>query len=127
MNRQADADELNIEMERLLAGGKVDMRGKWHSLAVIAAELRDLPNPEFKARLKAELLEDDPVNTARDASFDQVTSAAAFAEILPIFGAENFPIFPADHRSFMVSFVSHTLLIVLIASGIVVGHGPMLK
>jgi TonB family protein len=127
MNRQADADELNIELERLLAGGDVDIQGKWHSFAAIAAELRDIPNPEFKSRLKAELLEEDTVNTGGQVSVEQVTGAVAFAEILPIFGGKSFPIFPADHRSFMVSFISHTLLIVLIASGIVVGGGPMLK
>jgi TonB family protein len=127
MNRQADADELNVEMEALLAGDKVEIQKKWHSLAAIATELRELPTPEFKSRLKAELLEEDSISAARGASLEQDTSAAAFAEMLPIFGANNFRIFPADHRSFMVSFLSHTLLIVLIASGILVGRGPMLK
>ena len=127
MNRQADADELNVEIESLLASGEIDIQGKWHSLALIAADLLELPNPEFKSRLKAELLEECPLSTAQEASFEQVTSATAFAEILPIFGANDFRIFPADHRSFVVSFISHTLLIVLIASGIWVGRRPMLK
>jgi periplasmic protein TonB len=127
MNRQADADELNVELESLLAGGKVETQGKWRPLAAIAAELRDLPSPEFKNRLKAELLEQYPVSAAREAAFEQVTGAAAFAEILPSLGGKNFRIFPADHRSFLVSFVSHTALIVLIASGIWVGRGPIIK
>ena len=127
MNRQADAEELNVEMESLLAGAKAEIAGKWHALGVIAADLRELPNPEFKSRLRAELLEEDPAEAAREASFEQLTSAAAFAEILPIFGGKDFRVFPADHRSFVVSFISHTALIVLIASGILIGHGPSLK
>ncbi len=127
MNRQADADELNVEMESLLAGAKVEIAGKWHALRTIATDLREVPNPEFKRRLKAELLEGYSVSAAREPSFEQVTSAAAFAEILPIFGAKDFRIFPVDHRSFMVSFISHTVLIVLIASGIWVGSRPILK
>ena len=127
MNRQADADELNVEMESLLAGSPREIQGKWHSLVAIAAELGELPNPEFKSRLKAELLEEYPVCAAREVSFEEVTSAAAFAGIVPIFGAKDFRMFPADHRSFIVSFTSHTLLIVLIASGIWVGRRPILK
>lgn len=127
MNRQSDADELNLEVESLLAGDLREIQGKWHSLVAIAAELRELPNPEFKLQLKTELLEDYPVSTARQPSFEEVTSAAAFAEIVPIFSGKDFRIFPADHRSFLVSFISHTLLVVLIASGIWAGSGPMLK
>jgi protein TonB len=127
MNRQADADELNIEMESLLAGGKLEIQAKWHALAAIAAELRELPHPEFKSQLRAELLEECPIGAGREAAFEQVTGAAAFAGILPSLGGNNFRIFPADHRSFVVSFLSHTALIVLIASGIWVGRGTVLK
>jgi TonB family protein len=127
MNRQSDADELNVELESLLASGKLETPGKWRSLSVIAADLRELPHPEFKSRLKADLMEEYSVTAAPKPCFEQITSAAAFAEILPIFGAKDFRIFPADHRSFVVSFLSHTALIVLIASGIWVGRGPMLK
>jgi protein TonB len=127
MNRQADADELNVEIESLLGCGKIETQGKWRPLAAIAAELRHLPNPDFKSRLKAELLEAYPQGVAREASFEQVTGAAAFAEILPSIGGNNFRIFPADHRSFLVSFVSHTALIVLIASGIWAGRGHIIK
>ena len=67
------------------------------------------------------------MGAGRETAFEQVTGAAAFAEILPSLGGNNFRIFPADHRSFLVSFVSHTALIVLIASGIWVGRGPIIK
>jgi protein TonB len=127
MNRQADADELNLEMETLLTSGTVDSRGKWRTLAAIAAELREVPNPEFKSRLKSELLEERSVSAAPEMAFEQVTGAAAFAEIVPIFGAKDFRIFPADHRSFVVSFISHTALIMLIVSGIWVGSRPIIK
>ena len=127
MNRQTDADELNVELESLLAGNIVKTQRNWRALTAIATELREVPNPEFKRQLKAELLEEYPVRASQEAAFEQVTSAAAFAEMLPIFGAKELRIFPADHRSFMVSFVSHTALIVLIASGIWVGGRPMIK
>jgi protein TonB len=127
MNRQADADELNVEIESLLASGKIEIQGKWRHLAAIAAEVRELPNPEFKSRLKAELLEEYPVSAAREDFFEQVIGTAAFAGILPNLGGNNFRIFPADHRSFLVSFLSHTALIALIASGIWVSRGTVLK
>ena len=126
MNRQADADELNVELESLLASGIVEIQGKWRALTAIAAELRELPNPEFKSQLKAELLEEYSVSS-REIAFEQVTGVAAFAEILPFSAAKDFRMFPADHRSFVVSFISHTALIMLIASGIWVGGRPMIK
>lgn len=127
MNRQTDADELNIQLESLLAGRKVVAYPEWDSLLAVAAELRELPTPEFKTQLKADLLDETTASTPRSVAFEQVTAAAAFAEMLPRLGGNNFRIFPADHRSFIVSFISHTLLIVLIASGILVGRGPVLK
>ncbi len=127
MNRQADADELNLQIESLFAERKADTGTKWQALVTMAAELRDLPHPEFKDRLKADLLEESVVTASSRSTFEQVSGAVAFAEILPNLGGNNFRIFPADHRSFVVSFLSHTALIVLIASGIWVGRGTVLK
>jgi periplasmic protein TonB len=127
MNRQADADELNLELESWLGGKQVEAVPKWQSLLAMAAEVRALPHPEFKNQLKADLLENAHPHEPGHVSFEQLTGAAAFAEIVPIFGAKDFRLFPADHRSFMISFISHTALIVLIASGIWVGGGTVLK
>jgi len=127
MNRRADAEELNLELESWLAGKKVEAGSKWQSLLAIAAEVRELPHPELKNQLKADFPENAEMHEPGHVAFEQVTGAAAFAEILPIFGGRDFRIFPADHRSFVVSFISHTALIVLIASGIWVGRGTVLK
>jgi periplasmic protein TonB len=127
MNRHADPEELNFELESWFAGKKVEPGSKWQSLLAIAAEVRALPHPEFKNQLSADLLENVDTHEPGHVAFEQVTGAAAFAEIVPIFGGRDFRIFPADHRSFVVSFISHTALIVLIASGIWVGRGTVLK
>lgn len=127
MNRQADADELSVELEFWLAGGKVEAGAKWQSLLAIAAELRQLPHPEFKDRLKADLLEETAISETSGGLFAQLTGTAAFAEVLPNLGGKDSRMFPADHRSFVVSFLSHSALIVLIASGIWVGRGTVLK
>ena len=127
MNRQPDADELNFHLDSYLASKKIESGAKLHPLLTIATELRQLPHPEFKDRLKADLLEETSTITQNRGIFEQVTGAAAFAEILPNLGANDFRIFPADHRSFIVSFLSHTALIVIIASGIWAGRGTVLK
>jgi TonB family protein len=40
---------------------------------------------------------------------------------------KGFSLFPADHRSFLVSFVSHATLVLLIVSGIWVGQRPIIR
>jgi TonB family protein len=127
MNRQTDADELNVELESWLAGQGINAGMQWQPLLAIAAELRELPHPEFENELKADLLENADTYEPSQMAFQQVTGAAAFAEILPTFSGRDFHIFPADHRSFVVSFISHTALIMLIASGIWAGHDTVLK
>ncbi|HKW15983.1 MAG TPA: energy transducer TonB [Terriglobales bacterium] len=120
MNRQAEAEELNREIETLLAG-EGDGARDWQSLI---ADLRYLPNPDFKAQLKSELVEIGEIPQSVDGNFEHITETAAFAEILPSLGGSNYRFLPADQRSFLVSFVSHTALIVLIASGILIGTKP---
>lgn len=120
MNRHSEAEELNREIDALLAGEN-DSASGWQSLII---DLRKLPSPEFRVQLKSELLEVGKIPRLLDAPLEQITGAAAFAEILPTLGGSNYRFLPADQRSFLVSFVSHTALIVLIASGLFVGTKP---
>ena len=49
------------------------------------------------------------------------------AAIMPTLTGKRFSVFPADHRSFLVSFASHAALVLLIASGIWVGQRPIIR
>ena len=126
MSRRTRREELDSQIECLLRGATSELRPEWRSLAMIVADLEKLPSAEFRERLKSELVEtiaaDEPSST-----FKQVTSATTFAEILPGLAETDHRMFPADQRSFVFSFLSHTALIVLIASGIWVGRVPLMK
>ncbi len=129
MKQETFADELNRRIELLLAGVRVERESEWNSLLAIAAEVTTLPNTEFKGRLKADLLEETEVAQAhyQHAHFQQAQGTAVLAALSPTLGGKQSGIFPADHRSFLVSFASHAALVLLIASGILVGAGPVLK
>jgi TonB family protein len=125
MNRQAMADELDRQVELLL-------RGRGNSspaseLVKLGAELRMLPNPEFRNRLKDELLEPAREFTSPNVASLEQGSAAYLAGIAPLFTGKRPGLFPADHRSFLVSFASHAALIALIASGIFIVRTPSVK
>jgi TonB family protein len=121
-----NAEELDQQMDAVLAGD-THVRPEDGPLPAIARELRNLPDPEFKAKLKSDLLEEISAHEPAGASFEQVTGATAFAEILPNLSGKDFRLFPPDHRSFAVSFLSHTALIVLIASGILMTRSPLIQ
>lgn len=145
MNRQDMADELDGQVEMLLrsedcAGAASD------PLLKLAAELCVLPNPEFRSRLKDGLVEGwiancpgagsrntHPLKSAKGGATsgvvvqrEGVERAQALAGIALLTGKRS-GLFPADHRSFVVSFASHAALIALIASGIFVVRNPALK
>jgi len=95
------------------------------SLLAIATELRLLPTPEFKNRLKADLNEEaeERALPTSAADIESVRNSARLRlEIMPSLDQREFSMLPADPRSFLFSFVSHVVLVVLIASGIWAGH-----
>jgi TonB family protein len=119
MNRQAMVDELDQQVEMLLRGKHI-VDAKSEPLLALASELRMLPTPEFKSRLKDELVELCPATALPElVNFDQIQTSV-LAGITPLFGGKRAVLLPADHRSFLVSFASHAALIALIASGIFV-------
>ncbi len=95
------------------------------SLLAIAAELRLLPTLEFKNQLKADLEEEAEARRLQKsvAGIESVRNSETLRpEIMPSLDQREFSMLPADLRSFLFSFVSHVVLVVLIASGIWAGH-----
>src|SRR5712692_732269 len=129
MNQQSLADDLDQQIEALMTGKSIARRPELDSLLLIAAELRAVPDPKFKIRLKFDLMQEaeaaEPIS--QTAGFQQAQGAMALTEILPTLSGKQFGIFPADHRSFLVSFASHAALVLLIASGIWVGARPVVE
>lgn len=121
------AEELDQQIENLISTGSRDHDGD--SLLAIAADLRSIPNPDFRRRLMTELVgEAVSLETAHiPQSAMQQETAAALSSIMPTLTGNGFAILPADHRSFLVSFASHAALVLLIASGIFVGQRVVLK
>ena len=133
MKRQELADELDQQVESLLRQPDFTPDSRWHPLLSIAGDLRYLPTPAFPNHLLTDLMAKAESTRAVFAQeidqepghcFDQLVGGSAFGEALPLFSGKNFRLFPIDHRSFALSFLSHTVLILLIASGIVIGTTP---
>jgi len=138
MNRQELAEELDRHVDELLhrSGGVSGLNGNGsgplHSLLAVAAELRALPAPEFKYQLRSDLLENasTPLTSGKASEvlrFENPAPPLSGSEVMPSLISRGFGIYPADHRSFLVSFGSHTALVLLIASGIWVGQKTIIK
>jgi TonB family protein len=128
MNSNVAAEELDQQIERLVSGESVEPRRDVSSLLAVARELRLLPDPDFERRLQVELLDETaPLESWLGRSVVNQPRAAAFSAIMPTLTEKGLRVFPADHRSFLVSFASHAALVLLIASGIWVGQRPILR
>jgi TonB family protein len=128
MNPHVSAEELDQQIEEMILGTSVELSDEASPLLATASELRLLPDPDFRRRLNAELMSEAmPAETSFTPSRDNRPSAGAAASIMPTLTGKGFRIFPADHRSFMVSFASHAALVLLIASGIWVGQRPIIR
>src|SRR5437879_3130877 len=144
MNRQAMADELDLQVEMLLRG-RDSLSRRSDPLLNLGAELCMLPSPEFRSQLKGELVEGWIANRPDASSRNThslkggkgvpasvliaqrgVEGAQPLAGIALLTGKRS-GLFPADHRSFLVSFASHAALIALIASGIFVVRNTTVK
>jgi len=144
MNREVMADELDRQLEELLRGRRAADSGSGPLLAV-AAELQMLPDPEFVESLKEVLIEEGPGDVgdslpapsrqrlphpssfAKDGDSPPLDSQPFPLSGLMLFSGRHSALFPADQRSFLVSFISHAALIALIASGIFVSHDVIVK
>ena len=127
MNSHVAAEELDRQIEKMVAG-EIAVAAEGSPLLAIASESQLLPDPDFRRCLLADLI-DQP--TALEGSFvppqPNQPRAAALAAIMPTLTGKRFSVFPADHRSFLVSFASHAALVLLIASGIWVWQRPIIR
>jgi len=126
MSRDDLAEALDREIEPSAAKHAA---GEFEPLLQIAAALRQLPTYEFKQQLKADL-------AARAEALDNGACAdlmpasefgSASPELMRTLEQREFSMLPADPRSFVFSFLSHAAVVVLIASGIWVGHRTIIK
>jgi TonB family protein len=128
MNPHVPAEELDQQVEKMILGTSVHSGDESSPLLATASELRLLPDLDFRRRLGADLInEATPVETSLIPSRDNQPGTAALSSIMPTLTGKGFRIFPADHRSFLVSFASHAALVLLIASGIWVGQRPIIR
>lgn len=127
MDTKTRADELDERVQLLRAGAMLDLEPEWCALHALVDDLCELPSAVFRQRLKAELIEEGGIDEPLAPKFEQVAGVGALAEVLPSLTGNSSRIFPADQRSFLFSFLSHTALIVLIASGIWVSSRPVEK
>jgi TonB family protein len=128
VNPHVAAEELDQQIERLGWGESVEPRSDASSLLAVASELRLLPDPDFRRRLVAGLMhEAASVGTSYVRSAESQSTAAGLSAIMPTLTGKGFSVFPADHRSFLVSFASHAALVLLIASGVWIGQRPIIR
>jgi periplasmic protein TonB len=132
-------DQLDEGIEALLARTDSELPVSNPTVAellALAAELRSLPNPEFKAFLKADLGEQaatghgvhahmnsrtaEAIRPARDAERDTTPPP----EILPTLSDMGHELYPVQRSSFMVSLMAHaTAFALLVTSGIWAAQG----
>src|SRR6266700_3578845 len=119
------ADQLDDAIEMMIAEPdsappKVDL--KIGELLGIAAELRLLPDPAFRAALKAELLgQNHTVPAAAHVDMyrpvlEQARRDAKADEILPTLFGAGYGNYPVHRGNFAISVAIHVALIVLVAA-----------
>src|SRR6266567_6303720 len=132
MSRTSVIDQLDKGIEALLssAGGEAPVSDtEVAELLALAAELRALPRPDFKAELKAGLLEETMSIAYTPSTSDNVSTKAIAkrgrkanslqSEILPALAGSGYGLYPVQRSSFMASLVAHAaMLALLVTSGI---------
>lgn len=120
MNTDQMAERLDQLIQRVEDG---EVSPEFTPLLGVASQLSLLPSQEFKVRLKADLLAE--VEATEAIHREDVLAEEEFAaqpEIMPTLRQPEFSMMPADPRSFLFSFLSHAAMVMLIASGIWMGH-----
>lgn len=129
-------DQLDGAIDALLARGESTPAAKdpeFRGLLAVAAALETLPNPDFKLRLKADLLEAAQAVTD-SAHGDSMRQARIFAkkgkafattqpDILATLFGTGYDAYPVHRGSFMTSALAHTAALALIVTvGIFAAH-----
>ncbi len=134
MSNTSLMDQLDAGIEALLAGADSEPAAAdpvVAELLAIAAELRTLPVPEFKARFKADLLDQAMIGHTVSAGLDEATAEsrrllegaprdpAVTWDILPTLFDSGHGMYPVHRSSFMASIVGHAVMVaLLVTSGI---------
>jgi protein TonB len=143
MRNFAMADQLDRTIEILIANPRLTGRGadqELDELARIAGELRIMRSPEFKAHLKADLMERAqtmlraaarvalaPPKPENPTIFSRAGRERKPGSLPTLFG-ESYAGYPAQGRNFVASFLIQAAVIaVLVSSGLVLGYHPRLK
>ncbi len=121
-------DQLDAGIEALLAHPKTGTSVSDPVLAEllgIASQLRMLPSPEFKAMLKADLL--DRVDVTGETGTRKERRKADLtvpSGVLPTLAGTGAGLYPVHRSSFMVSLVAHAMAVaLLVTSGIWAAQG----
>jgi len=113
------ADQLDDAIEMMIAEPssappKVDLR--IGELLGIAAELRLLPDPAFRAALKAELLGQSTVATTPSTRVERKPARQANDSILPSLFGVGYGNYPVHRGNFAISMAVHIALIAMMAA-----------
>jgi periplasmic protein TonB len=134
MSNASVVDQLDDNIEGLLARADAEPAisdSALRELLAVASELRTLPDPDFKARLKADLIEQAAQGANSVARIDSRLVTHAFAasakkvspppssEILPTLFGAGYGAYPVHRSSFIASALAHTtVLALLVTAGI---------
>src|SRR5580765_154511 len=132
MSKTSAIDQLDKGIEALLSSADREAPvsdTEVAELLALAAELRALPRPDFKAELKAGLLEETSIAYTPSTSDNVMTTAIAErgrradsrvpSVVLPTLAGSGYGLYPVQRSSFMASLVAHAaLLALLVTSGI---------
>jgi TonB family protein len=122
MNSHAIFDELDQAIDQMMAGPQSEKAAAAPELAEllgIASDLRHLPRPDFKMRLKAELEWQDWSPAARLSVKKQpqrARNSGAEVGILPTLLGNGYGIYPIRRANFVASIVLHAAAIVVLAA-----------
>jgi protein TonB len=120
MSNLAAYEKLDQAIDQMLASsdaGLPAVDGEIAELAQLAAELRDLPRPNFKARLRLEL-EWEAAGRAVTTDAAQARPARATTQILPSLFGKNWGGYPVRRSNFALSAALHAVLMLAIGAGL---------
>jgi periplasmic protein TonB len=134
MSNASKVDELDNNIEALLTRADAEppvSDPALRELFAVASGLRTLPDPDFKARLKADLIEQAEQGASSVARIDSRLVTRTFAvsarrvsaprssEILPTLFGAGYGAYPVQRSSFIASALAHTTaLALLVTAGI---------
>ncbi|HEX9111783.1 MAG TPA: energy transducer TonB [Terriglobales bacterium] len=131
MSNASIVDQLDNNIEALLARADAEppiSDPGLRELLVVASELRTLPDPDFKARLKADLIEQATIGANSAARIDSRLVTRTFAasakkvsaphstEILPTLFGAGYGAYPVHRSSFIASALAHTTALALLVT-----------